>query len=77
MGYKPGYRDYIFTILGNGCAVDMETATNNHLSLNFYKQWFKYIQKFHPKLLKEEVHDVMKGIYDEVYSGSKSIVLCY
>jgi hypothetical protein len=29
--YKSGYRAYINTILNNGCAVDMETATKNHL----------------------------------------------
>jgi hypothetical protein len=29
------------------------------------------------KLMKEEVHDVMEGIYNEVYSGSNSIVLHY
>jgi hypothetical protein len=55
MGYKPGYRDCINTILGNGCAVDMETATKNHLSLNFFKWCSKYIQKLHPKLSKGEV----------------------
>jgi hypothetical protein len=31
----------------------------------------------HPNLSKEDVHDVMKGIYDEAYSGSNSIVLHY
>jgi hypothetical protein len=34
-------------------------------------------RNLHPKLSKEEVHDVMKGIYDDIYSGSNSIVLCY
>jgi hypothetical protein len=75
IGYKPGYRDYIKTILGNGCAVNMETATKNHLSLNFYKQCSKYIQKLHPKLSKGEAYEVMKGIYEEKYSGSNLIVL--
>jgi hypothetical protein len=75
MGYKPGYRDYINTILGNGCEVIMETATKNHLSLNFYKQRFKYIQNLRPKLSKGKVYDIMKGIYNEKYSGSNLIVL--
>jgi hypothetical protein len=43
----------------------METATKNHLSLYFYKQCFKNIQKLHPKLSKGEGYEVMKGIYDE------------
>jgi len=34
-GYQPGYWDYMNGIVGNGCAVDMETATKNHLTLNF------------------------------------------
>jgi hypothetical protein len=74
-GYQPGYRDYINGIIGNGCAVDMETATKNYLTLNFYKQCSKYIQKLYPKLSKGEVYDIMKGIYEEKYSGSKKIVL--
>ena len=53
----------------------METATKNHLTLNFYKWCSKYIQKLYPKLSKGEVYDVMKGIYEEKYSGSNQIVL--
>jgi hypothetical protein len=75
MDYKPGYRDYINTILNNGCAVDMETATKNHLSLSFYKWCSKYIQKLHPELSKGEVYEVMKGIYEEKYSVDNPIVL--
>jgi len=37
-GYQPGYRDYIAGIIRNGCVLDMETATKNHLTLNFYKR---------------------------------------
>jgi hypothetical protein len=74
-GYQPGYRDYIAGIIRNGCAVDMETATKNHLTLNFYKWCSKYIQKLYPKLSKGEVYDIMKGIYEEKYSGSNQIVL--
>jgi hypothetical protein len=43
--------------------------------MQLFKRCLKYIVKQHPKLLKEEVHDVMKGIYDEVYSGSNGIDL--
>jgi hypothetical protein len=74
-GYQSGYRDYIAFIIGNGCAVDMEMATKNHFTLNFYKRCSKYIQKLYPKLSKGEVYDVMKGIYEEKYSGSNQIVL--
>jgi hypothetical protein len=61
--------------MGNGCVVDMETATKSHLCLNFYKQCSKYIQKMHPKLSKGKVYDIMKGIYDEKFSGSNQTVL--
>jgi hypothetical protein len=42
--------------------------------MHHFKKCFKYIQELHPKLLNEEVLDVMRGIFDEVYSGSNSIV---
>jgi hypothetical protein len=45
--------------------------------MGLFKWCFKYIQKLHPKLSKKEVHDVMKGINDEEYSDSNSIVLHY
>jgi hypothetical protein len=73
-GYQPGFRDYMNGIIGNGCAVDMETATKNHLTLNSYKRCSKYIQKLYPELSKGEVYDIMKGIYEEKYSGSNKIV---
>jgi hypothetical protein len=65
----------LIPFLNNGCAVDMETATKNHLSLNFYKRCSKYIQKLHPKLSKGEVYEVMNGIYEEKYSGDDLMVL--
>jgi hypothetical protein len=74
-GYHPGYRDHMNGIIRNGCAVDMETATKNHLRLNFHKWCSKYIQKLYPKLSKGKVYDIMKEIYEEKYSGSNKIVL--
>jgi hypothetical protein len=74
-GYHPGYRGYMNGIIGNDCALDMETATKNHLTLNFYKGCSKYIQKLYPKLSKGEVYDIMKGIYEEKYSGNNNTVL--
>jgi hypothetical protein len=45
--------------------------------LRLYKRCFNKIEKEHPTLSKEEVHNVMEGIYDEVYSGNNSIVIQY
>jgi len=75
MGYQHRYTDYVNTFLSNGCMVDTETSTKNHLFLTFYKQCSKYNQKLYPKLLKEEVYDIMKGVYDEKYFGSNQIML--
>ncbi len=45
--------------------------------LRLYKRCFNKIEKEHPQLSKEEVHNVMEGIYDKVYSGNDSIVIQY
>jgi hypothetical protein len=75
MRYKPGYRDYINTILNNGCAVEMETTTKNHLSLNFYKWCIKFILKLHPKLSKGEVYDIMKGCSNPIVLEFRKLLL--
>jgi hypothetical protein len=38
--------------------------------MRLYKQYFNCIKKQHPKLSKDEVHDVMEGIYNELCSGN-------
>ena len=53
----------------------METATKNHLVLNFYKRCSKYVQNIHPDLTKKDVYEVMKGIYEKNYSGNNQVVL--
>ena len=72
--YKVGYRDFITSIL-NYVAADMETATLNHLVLNFYKRCTNYIRKNHPHLTKKQVYDVMTNVYSETYEGSDPIAL--
>ena len=72
--FQPGYRDYISAVLNNGVALEMETATKNHLVLNFYKRCSKYVQNIHPDLTKKDVYEVMKGIYEKNYSGNNQVV---
>ena len=73
--FQPGYRDYISAVLNNGVALEMETATKNHLVLNFYKRCSKYVQNIHPDLTKKDVYEVMKGIYEKNYSGNNQVDL--
>ena len=53
----------------------METATKNHLALNFYKRCCKYIQDLNPNLTKQDIYNVMVGIYEKNYSGNNQVVL--
>jgi hypothetical protein len=49
----------------------------NHLTLNFYKQFFRYILNKHPMLSRSEVYGICKGLYDKNYQLNNPIVLQY
>jgi hypothetical protein len=74
--YKVGYRDYITTILSY-VALEMETETQKHLVLNFYKRFSTNIKNTHPTLSKSEVYKVCKGLYDKNYKLNYPIALQY
>lgn len=61
-------------IQSNGVALDMEMATKNHLTLNFYTLYYEYIQGVHHQLSKEEVYDIKKGSMIS-YSGNNQTIL--
>jgi len=42
-----------------------------------HKKCLKYIETQHPNMSRDELHDVLKSIYEEKYSGSNKIVLHY
>jgi len=42
-----------------------------------YKKCLKYIEAQHPNMLRDELCDVVKSIYEDKYSGSNKIVLHY
>jgi hypothetical protein len=63
MDFQHGYRNYLTPILNNDAVVDIKTATENHLTSNFYKWVSKYIQKLHPIQSKWEEYEVIKGIF--------------
>jgi len=45
--------------------------------MQLYKKCLKYIKTQHPNLWRDKLHDVLKSIYEEKYSGSNKTVLYY
>ena len=74
--YNVAFRDNI-TIILNYIAKDMEVATINHLTLNFYKRFSKYLKLKYPNLTGEEKYQVCKGVYEKQYKGDNQLVLEY
>lgn len=76
LDYNVAFRDNI-TIILNYIAKDMEVATINHLTLNFYKRFNKFLKLKYPNLTSEEKYQVCKGIYEKQYKGDNPLVLEY
>jgi len=76
LDYNVAYRDNI-TIVLNYIAKDMEVATTNHLTLNFYKRFSKYLKLKYPNLNNQERYEVCKGVYEKQYKGDNSLVIEY
>lgn len=74
--YKVAYRDNI-TIVLNYIAKDMEVATINHLTLNFYNRFSKYLKSKFKQLTCKDVYEVCKGVYEKDYNGSNELVIEY
>ena len=70
------YRDNITTILNNLCK-EIETATMNHLSLNFWSRLYKHIQRLYSITNPLYVYDICIGILSEEYFGNDWIVCKY
>jgi hypothetical protein len=45
--------------------------------MGLYKKCLKYIETQQPNLSRDKLHDVLKSMYEENYSGSDRIVLYY
>jgi hypothetical protein len=73
--YKPAYRDNLGCIIGY-IAKQMVTSTTNHLILNFYKRFSRYIRDRY-NLNPKEAYTVCKGIYDKEYNSDNEIVIKY
>jgi hypothetical protein len=74
--YDIAYRDSI-TIILTYIAKDMEIATTNHLTLNFYKRFSKFLKLKYPDLTNNERYEVCKGIYEKQYKGNNPLVVEY
>lgn len=67
LDYKPAFRDYTYYIISY-IAKDMIVASQNHLVLNFYKRFTKYLKSRYG-YSKERVYEIAKGVYEESYRG--------
>ncbi len=74
--YKVAYRDNI-TIVLNYIAKEMEISTINHLTLNFYKRFSKYLKLKHPSLTSKDIYEICKSIYEKEYHGVNELVKEY
>ena len=75
-GYTVAYRDNI-TIVLNYIAIEMATSTTNHLTLNFYKRFSKYLKSKFPTTTPSYRYEVCKGVYEKIYEGNDELVLEY
>jgi hypothetical protein len=76
LNYNVAFRDNI-TIILNYIAKDMEVATINHLTLNFYKRFSKYLKLKYTEMTSQDRFQVCKGIYEKQYKGDNQLVLEY
>ena len=74
--YNVAYRDNI-AIVFNYIAKEMETATINHLVLNFYKRFNRYLEEKYPQLSITERYKICTALYQEEYEGDNPIIIEY
>jgi hypothetical protein len=68
--YKPAYRDNLGSII-NYLDKQMVISTINHLVLNFYKRFSRFIKDKY-ELDSKTVYEICKAIYDKDYKGDES-----
>jgi len=73
--YNPAYRDNLGSII-NYLDKQMVISTTNHLVLNFYKRFSRYIRDKY-ELDSTTVYEICKGVYDKEYKGDNQIVKKY
>jgi hypothetical protein len=73
--YKPAYRDNLGSII-NYLDKQMVISTINHLVLNFYKRFSRFIKDKY-ELDNKTVYEICKAVYDKDYKGENEIVKKY
>lgn len=73
--YTPAYRDNLGSII-NYIDKQMVISTINHLVLNFYKRFSRYIKDKY-NLDSKTVYEICKGVYEKDYTGEDEIVKKY
>lgn len=73
--YKPAYRDFLGSII-NYLDKQMVISTINHLVLNFYKRFSRFIKDKY-ELDSKTVYEICKAVYDKDYKGDNEIVKKY
>jgi hypothetical protein len=73
--YKPPYRDFLGSVISY-LHKQMVISTINHLVLNFYKRFSRYIKDKY-ELDSKTVYEICKSIYDKDYKGENIIVKKY
>ena len=73
--YNPAYRDNLGSII-NYLDKQMVVSTINHLVLNFYKRFSRYIKDKY-SLDSKSVYEICKCIYEKNYKGDDEIVKKY
>ena len=73
--YKPAYRDNLGSII-NYLDKQMVISTINHLVLNFYKRFSRFIKDKY-ELDNKIVYEICKAVYDKDYKGDNQIVKKY
>jgi hypothetical protein len=71
--YKPSYRDYSSNIVSY-MALQMSICTTNHLVLNFYKRFYRYMKDLYPD---KNTYELVKNVYDKDYKGNDEVVIKY
>ena len=71
--YKPPFRDYCGEVI-NYIKKDMVVSTTNHLVLNFYKRFTKYLRHRYD-YDGRKIYNLVKNIYAEEYDGDDDEIL--
>jgi hypothetical protein len=74
--YKVAFADNICHVF-EYMAAEMATCTTNHLVLNFYNRFNKYLKERYENIQKEVRYEICRSLYEKTYKGDNSVALHY